>query len=75
MSELVDESSFQLKINGELETVSPNQSLYDWLKTHDLEQKRIAIEVNTMIIPRSQWAKTYLKPQDQVEVIRAVGGG
>ena len=62
-------------MNGEWQEISPNQSLLDWLKTHDLDQKRIAIEINAMIVPRSQWSSTFLKPNDQVEVIRAVGGG
>jgi len=37
--------------------------------------KYIAIEVNKMIIPKSEYAKYLLKENDIVEVINAVGGG
>ena len=35
----------------------------------------MAIEVNEMIIPKSEYAKYLLKENDIVEVINAVGGG
>ena len=37
--------------------------------------KYIAIEVNKMIIPKSEYTKYLLKENDIVEVINAVGGG
>jgi sulfur carrier protein len=37
--------------------------------------KYIAIEVNRVIIPKSEYTKYLLKENDIVEVINAVGGG
>jgi len=37
--------------------------------------KYMAIEVNEVIIPKSEYAKYLLKENDIVEVINAVGGG
>ena len=37
--------------------------------------KRIAVERNAEIVPRSQHATTPLAPGDQVEIVVAVGGG
>jgi sulfur carrier protein len=37
--------------------------------------KRIAIELNLEIIPRSQHAETVLKDSDRVEIVHAIGGG
>ena len=37
--------------------------------------KYIAIEVNKIIIPKSEYTKYLLKENDIVEVINAVGGG
>lgn len=37
--------------------------------------KRIAIECNGEIIPKSQYAQSIVKDGDQLEVVGAVGGG
>ena len=37
--------------------------------------KRIAVERNAAIVPRSLHASTPLAPGDQVEIVVAVGGG
>ena len=41
----------------------------------DLTGKRIAIEKNGEIIPRSQHAETRLASGDRLEIVVAVGGG
>jgi len=38
-------------------------------------QQRIAVEINLNIIPRSQHAETILQADDQIELVRAIGGG
>jgi sulfur carrier protein len=40
-----------------------------------LEGKRLAIERNGEIVPRSQFANTQLAAGDQLEIVGAVGGG
>ena len=40
-----------------------------------LEGKRIAVERNGDIVPRSLHAQTPIAPGDRVEVVVAVGGG
>jgi sulfur carrier protein len=37
--------------------------------------KRLAIERNTEIVPRSQFATTWLTDGDKLEIVGAVGGG
>ena len=37
--------------------------------------KRIVVERNGEIVPKSQYAKTFLDARDRVEIIAAVGGG
>jgi sulfur carrier protein len=65
----------QLTINGEIQhfdnTISAAQ-LIDFLS---LQGKRIAIERNGEIIPRSQFTDQILVDGDQLEVVVAVGGG
>jgi sulfur carrier protein len=40
-----------------------------------LEGKRIAVERNGEIVPRSRYADTPLAPGDRLEIVGAVGGG
>jgi len=40
-----------------------------------LESKRIAVERNGEIVPRSRYADTPLAPGDRLEIVGAVGGG
>ena len=41
----------------------------------DLAGRRIAVEVNGELIPRSRFDTHILQPGDRVEIIHAVGGG
>lgn len=40
-----------------------------------LTGKRVAVELNQEIVPRSQYAHTLLKEGDQLEIVQAIGGG
>ena len=37
--------------------------------------KRVAVEINREIVPRSRHAEHQLQDQDRVEVVNAIGGG
>lgn len=40
-----------------------------------LEGKRLAIELNGMIVARSNFEQTILRADDKLEIVGAVGGG
>ncbi|MDP3678373.1 MAG: sulfur carrier protein ThiS [Methylotenera sp.] len=66
----------QLTINGKprsFETASFNVA--HLVKNLDLGGKRLAIELNGEIVPRSQFENTLLADGDQLEIVGAVGGG
>ncbi|MAY41452.1 MULTISPECIES: sulfur carrier protein ThiS [unclassified Neptuniibacter] len=65
----------QIQVNGEMLKVQENISLTDLVSQLELGEKRIAIELNLEIIPRSQHAETVLKDSDRVEIVHAIGGG
>ena len=68
-------SMIQLTINGQprqFESPINVTQLIDHLALHG---KRIAIERNGEIIPRSQFSEQILIHGDQLEVVVAVGGG
>ncbi|MEW5792165.1 MAG: sulfur carrier protein ThiS [Pseudomonadota bacterium] len=41
----------------------------------NLAGKRVAVELNLQIVPRSQHADTRLQDGDRVEIVHAIGGG
>lgn len=56
-------------------TVANSLLLAELLTDNDLSGKRIAVEINQEIIPRSEHATYQLNSDDRVEVVQAIGGG
>jgi sulfur carrier protein len=50
-------------------------TIADLMRELDLVDKRIAVERNGEIVPRSRHALTPLATGDRIEVVSAVGGG
>lgn len=65
----------QLIINGQPQQVDSLLSLQQLLERMALQNKRIAVERNGEIVPRSQFAEQMLANGDQLEIVVAVGGG
>ena len=65
----------ELAINGEPRTFPASLTLTQLIESLDLAGKRIAIEKNGEIVPRSQHANTTLASGDRLEIVVAVGGG
>lgn len=61
--------------NGEEKTVSDAITVQQLLGELGLAERRVAVEVNREIVPRSRHAEYRLKGDDRVEVVFAVGGG
>jgi sulfur carrier protein len=62
-------------LNGESRTLSNGTQLAQLVHELGLEGKRLAVEINREIIPRSQYANTELKNGDTIEIVHAIGGG
>ncbi|GHB12533.1 sulfur carrier protein ThiS [Salinicola rhizosphaerae] len=65
----------QIELNGEPRTLGEDRTLTDLVESLGLAGRRIAIEVNEEIVPRSQHAQTRLNAGDRVEIVHAIGGG
>ena len=65
----------RILVNGEEHQVSAGTTLARLLETRRLSGKRLAIEVNEEIIPRSHLKEFRLQQGDRVEIIQAIGGG
>ena len=65
----------QVIINGVSRQILQQLNLAQLLDEMLLTGKRVAIERNGEIVPRSQYAATVLNQDDQLEIVAAVGGG
>lgn len=65
----------QLIINGQPQHFDRLLSLQQLLELMALQNKRIAVERNGEIVPRSQFAEQMLTNGDRLEIVVAVGGG
>jgi sulfur carrier protein len=62
-------------INGESRSLPEGASLQDVINLLQLQGKRLAVEINTEIVPRSLHANHRLHEGDRVEIVHAIGGG
>ncbi|PKO35162.1 MAG: thiamine biosynthesis protein ThiS [Betaproteobacteria bacterium HGW-Betaproteobacteria-7] len=65
----------ELKINGNIRQFTLPLSVADLVEQLGYAGKRIAVERNGEIVPKSQHAVTQLAEGDCLEVVVAVGGG
>ncbi len=65
----------ELTINGQPQQFEAALNVTQLIEHLALQNKRIAIERNGEIIPRSQFSEQQLMNGDQLEVVVAVGGG
>jgi len=64
-----------LYVNGEARSLPADSTVAQLVESLDLGQRRIAIELNGEVIPRSEHASRSLNDRDRIEIIRAIGGG
>jgi len=62
-------------LNGQPHTLGENCSVADLVQALGYADKRIAVERNGEIVPRSQHAATRIHEGDRLEMVVAVGGG
>ncbi len=65
----------KITINGQPQQFESAMNVSQLIEHLSLQGKRIAIERNGEIVPRSQFSEQQLNDGDQLEVVVAVGGG
>lgn len=55
--------------------LNSSSNITQLLQKLDLSNKRLAVEINQQIIPRSDFSSFTLSEQDKVEIVQAIGGG
>nr|VFK50885.1 MAG: sulfur carrier protein ThiS [Candidatus Kentron sp. TUN]VFK53407.1 MAG: sulfur carrier protein ThiS [Candidatus Kentron sp. TUN]VFK54376.1 MAG: sulfur carrier protein ThiS [Candidatus Kentron sp. TUN] len=64
-----------IKLNGKDCELAGSVTIAGLLETHGIIGKRIAVEVNEAVLPRSEHSQYQLRENDCVEIISAIGGG
>jgi sulfur carrier protein len=62
-------------LNGSEREIPENLSAGALLQELGLAGKRLALEVNQEIVPRSSFDSHVLRAGDRVEIVQAIGGG
>ena len=65
----------EIRLNGEARELPEACTVLAMLEAAGFGERRVAVEVNREIVPRSRHAAHALRAGDQVEIIQAIGGG
>lgn len=65
----------EITVNGQSQTVPEGLTAAQLVERMGLAGRRIAMEVNLEIVPRSTYEAHALSPGDRIEIVHAVGGG
>ncbi|WP_428037058.1 sulfur carrier protein ThiS [Amphritea sp.] len=64
-----------IQVNGDSLELQEGTSVAGLIEKMELGERRVAVELNLEIVPRSRHAETLLQEGDRVEVVHAIGGG
>lgn len=64
-----------ITVNGQSQEVSPPLTVADLLRQMNLEPRRLAVELNRDLVPRTHHAEQLLHDGDELEIVTLVGGG
>ena len=65
----------KIQLNGKKIIIKSNYSLFDLLRKYKLNNKKVAVEHNGVIISKINYKKKNLKNNDRVEIVHFIGGG
>jgi thiamine biosynthesis protein ThiS len=65
----------RLIVNGETREAPDSATIADLLACLEIDGRRVAVERNLEIAPKSLWKTTLLADGDRLEIVQFVGGG
>lgn len=65
----------QIVVNGHPRSAAARLALPALIEELKLADRRVAVELNGAIVPRSAWPATQLADGDRLEIVHAIGGG
>lgn len=64
-----------ITVNGEQREIAPALTVAELLAQIGLDTRKVAVERNLEIVPRSTYAETVLQAGDALEIVHFIGGG
>mgnify|MGYP003491256902 CR=1 FL=1 len=65
----------KITLNGLEQEAADQMTLLELLEKNGFQGKRVAVEVNRRIVPRSVHAEHRIEDGDHIEIVHAIGGG
>lgn len=69
------QSRIRLTVNGEPRALPEGATVASLLEEIGLAARKVAVERNAEIVPRSLYAHTALREGDALEIVHFIGGG
>ena len=68
-------NKIKIKVNGKVKSIISNYKMSDLVKNLKIPIKKVAIELNQVIIDKKNINKIKLKNNDKIEIVHFIGGG
>ena len=65
----------KIQLNGKKIKISKGLNISSLLRKYKLNEKKIAIEINGVILPKNKYNKKRLRTNDKIEIVQFIGGG
>jgi thiazole synthase len=65
----------QITLNGDSFEVAGPLTVTDLLTQLEIDSRRVAVELNLVVLKRDAFAHTTVRAGDEVEIVNFVGGG
>ena len=70
-----DNGAMEIRLNGASHELAKGTTVAGLLREAGFAERRVAVEVNGTIVPRSRHDAHLLQAGDAVEIVQALGGG
>ncbi len=75
MTETREKATISVSVNGEARAVPSGSSIVAMLEAIGLNPRKVAVERNLEVVPRSSLGEIIVSEGDKFEIVHFVGGG
>ena len=75
MQSISKKENILVKVNGEDKLIPQNISILSLLELFKINKDRVVIELNKIILKKSNFEATILSGNEEIEIVTFVGGG